>query len=167
MATSANGFIARTNDKTDWSSVELDAYMSKVKETGNLVVGRKTYELMLNDPSPDADMEKVGNPLVVVVTNSKKYKDNDSTKFVSSAKESLAFLQSKNFTHVMVAGGSKLIASFLTEGLVDELFLDIEPLLFGQGIPLLIPTELELNLQLLDTKILGKNSVQLHYKVIY
>lgn len=164
MAISANGLIAREDHRTDWSDEELKSYISKVKETGNLIIGRRTYEIMQQDTSPDANMSNLGNPQIVVISN-KKSKDTSSAKFVSSPKAAIEFLKSKNFTCAMVAGGSKLIASFLKERLVDEIFLDIEPILFGKGIPLLFPVELEENLQLIGTKMLGKNTIQLHYKI--
>lgn len=40
MATSINGYIATTNHETPWSDQEFESYSNKVKEVGNLVLGK-------------------------------------------------------------------------------------------------------------------------------
>ena len=47
-------------------------------------------------------------------------------------------------------------------GLVDELILVVEPVLFGKGLPLLTE-DLDRRLELLDVKKVNQNTVQLHY----
>ena len=42
MAISANGYIAKLNHDTPWSDEELQSYSEKVKEAGNLIIGRTT-----------------------------------------------------------------------------------------------------------------------------
>lgn len=62
-------------------------------------------------------------------------------------------------------GGQQTISQFIQKGLVDEIYLDVEPLIFGQGIPLFSPADFELKLELLEVKNLSAQTVQLHYKV--
>ncbi len=54
----------------------------------------------------------------------------------------------------------------MEKGLVDEIYLDIEPFVFGSGIKLFADGEWENKLKLLGTKLLSRNTIQLHYKVI-
>jgi len=42
----------------------------------------------------------------------------------------------RDFEEVIVAGGGMLNASFIADNLVDEICLDIEPIILGEGIPL-------------------------------
>lgn len=165
MAISANGMIARKNDKTDWSEDESNSYIGKVKECGNLVIGRRTYELMQGDENKDADTEVLGDPLIVVLTGSSSFKDEKKLKFVKTPKEAIDFLRQKDFDTVMVAGGSQVDAAFLEEGLIDEIYLDVEPLVFGDGIPLFTPTDFEYKLKLLRVRKLSDQTIQLHYQV--
>ena len=72
----------------------------------------------------------------------------------------------KKFETVIIAGGGILNSSFLKEGLIDELYLDIEPIAFGKGINVFENEDFEANLELLETKQLSPNEIQLHYKVI-
>jgi dihydrofolate reductase len=53
---------------------------------------------------------------------------------------------------------------FLAAGLVDEVYLTIEPVLFGQGIPF-TREPLRVPLKLLDTTNLNASTVLLHYAI--
>lgn len=55
---------------------------------------------------------------------------------------------------------------FMKEGLIDEIYLDVEPIIFGKGIPLFTSEDFEYNFQMLDFKKLNENTIQLHYKVL-
>ncbi len=46
MAMTTNGYIARTNNDTPWSNEEWLSFAKKVEEVKNLVMGRKTFEIM-------------------------------------------------------------------------------------------------------------------------
>lgn len=59
-----------------------------------------------------------------------------------------------------------IIPAFMKEGLINEIYLDVEPLIFGKGIKLFADSDFEYNLELLEVNKLNENTVQLHYKVI-
>lgn len=48
-------------------------------------------------------------------------------------REALSMLYSSGVRHVMVEGGSRILSSFLTAGLVDELIVYLAPTLLGSG----------------------------------
>ena len=54
----------------------------------------------------------------------------------------------------------------LLENLIDELYLDVEPIVFGTGIRLFKEEDFEAKLKLVETKKLSANEMQLHYEVI-
>jgi dihydrofolate reductase len=54
----------------------------------------------------------------------------------------------------------------LAENLVDEIYLDIEPIAFGSGIPLFRDKDFECKLKLLGQKNISDNEIQLHYAVL-
>ena len=62
--------------------------------------------------------------------------------------------------------GGKLATSFLKEGLVNEIYLNVEPIVFGKGIPIFTNENFEKNLELLQVKKFSKNEVRLHYMVL-
>lgn len=81
-------------------------------------------------------------------------------------------LYQKGYKNVLVEGGPTLLASFLKENLLDEIFLTIVPKIFGteQGTTLtlvegyLFPKNAIKKLSLLSVKKLG-SELYLHYKV--
>ena len=52
-------------------------------------------------------------------------------------REALTMLYETGIRHIMVEGGSKILSSFLTAGLVDELIVYLAPTLLGSGTPAL------------------------------
>lgn len=66
----------------------------------------------------------------------------------------------------MVCGGGKLNAAFMKENLIDEIYLDVEPVVHGKGIRLFADADFEAKLKLLGTNKFSKNEIQMHYRVI-
>lgn len=159
MAITANGYIARDDDSTPWSNEEWEAYAEEVKKVDNIIIGLRTYELMKDD-----GFEKIGNPLVVVVS-SKDYANNTEAIFVKTPEEALEVVLQKGFTATTINGGSTLLSSFAQKGLIDEVILDVEPFLFGKGIPLFKEIDAELELELQEARKIGQNGIQLRYSV--
>lgn len=161
MAISINGLIAKSDDDTSWiSREEWDSYSTAVQSAGNLIVGRRTYGILTEQPE-FIELKKVK---VVVVS-----KGNIATKaenhFVASSPKQALELFGDNDT-VMVAGGGILNAAFMTENLVDELFIDIEPIILGEGIPLFIGKNFTTKLKYLGQKMITENEIQLHYEIV-
>ena len=75
------------------------------------------------------------------------------------------FKESNGYDKAMVAGGT-LATSFLKNGLVNEIYLNIEPIVFGKGIPLFSNENFEKKLKLLQVKRFSENEVRLHYKIL-
>lgn len=162
MAMTANGYTAKENDdvwfvsKPSWKSFDAVS-----KRLGNIIMGSRTCSLSIKDgtfPYPDR--------LNIVVSSKQVEHDyGDEVIFVKSPKAALAVLKKKGFKTAFIAGGATLNASFLKEGLVDELYLDIEPVLLGKGIKLFAECDVERKLTLKGVKKIAKDEIQLHYAV--
>lgn len=159
MAQTVNGFIAKLDNATPWSDEEWEVYKKKVGKAGNIIIGRKTYDIMKDDGFGD-----MGNPFVIVVSQ-QNFSNTENVAFVKTPQEALQVARDKGFAEVLITGGSQINGLFLKENLVDEIFLDVEPLLFGQGIPLFSLYENDFQLELVEAKPYGKNGLQLHYTV--
>jgi len=160
LAITANSLIARENDATDWvSPIEWKNYAAMVAKAGNIIIGRRTYEVMLRNK----EFSKLGKVKVVVVST--KLKINKKITVVKSPQEALTFLRRERFSLALVCGGGKLNSSFMKASLIDELYLDIEPIILGTGIKLFAEAEFDAKLELLRIKKLSKDEVQLQYKV--
>lgn len=101
--------------------------------------------------------------LVVVSRKGLKILDKNHI-VVSSPKE--AFKELKDFEEIIVAGGGNLNTSFMKDNLIDEIYLDIEPILIGKGIKLFEGGDFEANLRLLNVKNVSDVFVKLHYEVL-
>ena len=162
MATSVNGLIAKNDDSSDFiTEVESQSYAKKVLKAGALIVGKRTYGV-LSKQSEFQEFLKAGVKIVAV--SHKNFEVNPNHFVARSPKEALEIL--KDFKEVIVAGGSMLNVSFITENLVDEIYLDIEPIILGKGIPLFKEKDFERNLKLLGQKKISDNEIQLHYEVL-
>ena len=161
MAISANGMIAKTSDDTSWiSKEEWNSYSVAVRKAGNLVVGRRTYTILTQQPEFSEFKDVV---LVVVSKEARIQLVSSKHHLTESPRAALDLL--KNFKEVVVAGGSILNNAFLAENLIDEIYLDIEPIIISKGIPLFCGDALEQTLDLIGLKKITDNEVQLHYKV--
>jgi dihydrofolate reductase len=95
-------------------------------------VGHKTYE------SAKSVIKLTPKTLRIVLTNKPKKFTNEvvvgQLEFSSERVEELvARLSQKRYREVLVVGGGEVKAVFLKAGLINDIFLTIEPLLFGQG----------------------------------
>ena len=161
MAVSANGMIAKSDDDTSWvSKEEWNSYSSAVRKAGCIIMGRRTYHILVKQP----EFAEFKDVKLIVVSN-EDFETLTPNHFVArSPKEALELL--KDFKEVVVAGGGILNASFLSENLVDEIYLDIEPIILGEGIPVFKDKNFERNLKLIGQKKIADNEVQLHYQVL-
>jgi dihydrofolate reductase len=162
MAISINGFVAGENDDTSWVSKEdWNSFIKIASGVGNVIIGRRTYEVM----SDRGELDNFKGLNVIVVTDGEL---SGLLKFVVTAKspmEALEKLQSKGFEKALVAGGGGLNSSFLKGKLIDEIYVDIEPQILGKGIHLFESSAVNQKLKFLEVNKLGKNSIQLHYKI--
>ena len=161
MAISANGCIADTKGNTPWSDDEWKQFQKHVNGCGNMVIGRKTYEVMAKGKAFDA----VNNPSVVVVSRSLKIKNKNGFTVVQSPQQALLLLKKAGYKTITVAGGTQLNSAFIKQGLVDEMILDIEPVLIGKGMPLLASSAFMQSLKLLGTS-RYKGGISLRYGII-
>ena len=161
VAISVDGFIAKKNDDTSWiSKEEWDGFSLMVRKAGNLIVGHRTYNILTKQP----EFAELKDVQLVVVAHQDFQTLTPNHRVAHSPKEALELL--KDFATVIIAGGSHLNATFLAEGLIDEIYLDIEPIILGQGIPLFNSGNFDIRLQLLEHKKISDNEIQLHYKVL-
>lgn len=161
MAISANGMIANSDGGASWiTETENKSYGRICRDAGCLVVGRRTYQILVKLP----EFAELQGVQVVAVSKNGFVTENPDHLVAHSPKEALEKL--KDFATVIVAGGGMLNASFLEQQLIDEIYLDVEPIVLGKGIKLFADSDVEARLELIGTKQLSPNEIQLHYRVV-
>ena len=164
MGVSANGYIAKENGNSEFTSDEdLKGFYDQSKSAGNIILGKNTYIEAVKYgyfPFPDA--------LNIIVSHQDIHNEWGDNVLVTdkSPKDILRMLEAKDFKTAFVAGGGQLNSSFLKENLVDEIYLDVEPLIFGKGIRVFAESDFEYDLDLMEVNKLNADTVQLHYKIL-
>lgn len=172
IATSLEGFIARTDGAIDWLHGDSEAeipgedfgYAVFAEQTDCMVIGRGTFEAVRAfEPWPYAGRR------VIVLSNSMSSPPNgfeDKIEVRNSAPAALAKeLYDSGVRHVYLDGG-KLIQSFMRAGLVDDMIVTRLPILIGAGRPLFGPLETDVRLKHDWTKIYDNGFVQSRYERI-
>jgi dihydrofolate reductase len=143
-----NGKITMGDDPEvrHWSSESDQEYYSGIWRDSRLIVmGSNTYRLNVITPS--------SSRLILVMTGSpESYRSGEiagQLEFTDKSPSELVELYRKTTVDRMtVVGGPLVASSFLREKLIDELWLTIEPQLFGRGLNLIADDDLRVRLHL-------------------
>jgi len=148
MTMSLDGFVEDADGSSGPLYEDVDVlgtsdYMKAMQEeTGAVLMGRRTFE-MGGDPDSWADEGyEFQVPIVVVTHNpperSPKGTDRLSFTFVTEGLEVAVAraAEAAGDRAVTVVGGADVTRQLLAAGLVDELRVDVMPVLLGAGLPL-------------------------------
>lgn len=164
MVMSLNGKIANPDGTYHWASKEdWENFRAQYKKAGCIIIGRNTYDKLKDKPS----FPTKGCTCVVVTHDRSLQNQNPSIIITQDApRDILKMLANKGFTEVLIGGGGQINSLFMKENLIDEVLIDIEPLIVGRGIPLFAESDFDAKLHLLSTKKLNQHTLQLHYRVM-
>lgn len=129
VVVSRDGYIAGKYDDTSRvSQQERQQFARTVDGIGNMIVGRRTYEIMKREH----EFDYLQDPFVVVM--SKRNHPSEPNRHITHAKPKniLKFLDEKWRSSTVVAGGLQINKLFLEQWLVDRLIVDKEPVEVGE-----------------------------------
>jgi dihydrofolate reductase len=155
----------------EWSSAEDFEHFQKVKSQNNLLVmGSGTFE-GVKDIEKAGLKPEIGRLRVVLTSRPKrflKFAVPGQIEFSSEIPTALVSrLKKQGYKQMLLVSGGKVATSFFKENLVDELWLTIEPKIFGSGEPLVQEGNFDINLKLLSVNTLNKQgTLLLKYKVL-
>lgn len=160
IATSLDGYIARTDGRIDWLFTDADyGYAEFFAGIDTVLMGRRTLEDCLRfDPwpnagkrtiafsrtlrvAPRADVECTAEPVAAVVQR----------------------LREQPGRHLWLVGGGELIRSFLEADLIDEYIISIHPIVLGEGRPLFPAIGRDVGLRHVGTQAYPSGLVTLRY----
>lgn len=173
MSVSLDGYIEGPNHEIGWHLVddEFNAYaVEMLKATDVLIMGRKTYELMAgywptaedNDPVVKERMNST--PKLVFSRTLKNVEWQNSRLATGSIADEVARLKQVPGDGVLTVGRSELAASFLDQGLMDELHIILTPILLGGGKTVLDGIKRRYPLRLLSTQQFNSGNVVVTYE---
>jgi dihydrofolate reductase len=175
LANSLDNYIARKDGGYDWLhwSDEVAEISAKFMNTVDaLLIGRKTYEAMLNHGQssfPGAKNYVFTHSKRKAAALEKKVTGKKAGHSVTViAEEAAAFvkkLKQKKGKGIVVFGGGELAKSLFDADLIDEIVLNIHPVLLGSGIPLFHEMKRQINLELIDYRVLKGGYLAVTYRV--
>ncbi|MEN9921197.1 MAG: dihydrofolate reductase FolA [Candidatus Parcubacteria bacterium] len=157
-AQSLDGFISPKEHTTSlsWTSgADKEFFIKKTKETGVVVMGRTTFET-IGKALP-------GRRTIVYTSRSLNIEGVETTS--ESPAVLLTRLEQEGHESVAICGGSSIYSLFLESGLVQKLYITLEPIVFGEGIPLFSKLHMK-KLELISSTPLSQNTLLLEYQII-
>lgn len=135
---------------------EIDDINLKAKQAGNIIIGRKSYEIFKDSP--------IFKGIDVVVISSTS--NFSGVKVAPSPREALDYLSSSGYDNAFIIGGVTLANTFLSQRLIKEMYINIEPYI-ENGLKLEPFDNKLMNLEFLSNKEIGNSGiVQIHYNLI-
>ncbi len=133
-----------------WSSHQDQDYYKKVWDESRLIVmGSSTFNADTFNPSPD-------HQIIIMTGHPDRYKSFEVPGQMEFTNETPVDLSSRFVTRghqqMLVVGGPHIATSFLKEQLIDELWLTIEPKIFGTGENFATDAKLDIDLRLIQSE---------------
>ena len=160
-AVSADGYIARDSSapSTVWTSKDdKKRFVELTKRAKVIVTGQNTWKTFGGRPLKER---------LNIIYSSERLPDMPPEVEITSKSplELLKELESRGYSEVAICGGSQIYTMFMQAGVVDRLYLTVEPVLFGDGIRL-FKAPLDAKLKLIeDQKTEGGNRL-VEYEVL-
>lgn len=156
-AQSLDGYISplsHTNSMSWTSGADKEFFKKRTKEAGVVIMGRTTFET-IGKALPERKM-------IVYSSNPIEVDGIETTHL--SPKDLLTQLEQEGHTEVAICGGASIYSLFLNSGLVSKLYITLEPIMFGEGIPLFKDIS-QTKLSLVSSTPLDQNALLLEYQI--
>ena len=162
MNVAANGKVLLAEDARHQAPQEAMAFfMQMAVQSGNLVLGRKAYELILQNP----DVRKFFDGVEIVILSGAG-EAIEGYKVVETPEQAIKYLATKGHSEVIIGGGIATYNAFLQADLVTELYMNIMPVITGNGGIIGSKDDVLLQYKLAGHKLLTNDVLQLHLSKI-
>ena len=179
MHTSLDGFVAGLKGELDWANIddELFDFVATMTDTADTALyGRVTYEMMQSywpkageqpnatkhDKEHSAWYNKVSK---VVLSKTISEKGLDNTTIISGQlTDNINKIKKQDGKNILIFGSPGASQSLLNQGLIDEFWLFVNPIILGQGLPLFKDITGTTKLKLVESKTFACGVIALHYE---
>jgi dihydrofolate reductase len=163
-ASSLDALITGPDEAIDWirqsdDTAELMARMWKGVDT--MLMGRKTYEFALRMGGPI----QWGKIKTYVFSRTLESVSGGAELVSTDAAEFVRELKAQDGGGIVIMGGGELGSALIEASLVDEIGLNVHPLLLGGGTPAFAPMSRRVELELLEARKLSEGCVLVRYRV--
>lgn len=165
IAMSEDGFIAGDNDNLDFlnpyqSGAEDYGYYDFIQSVGSILVGRKTYDKVLDMGYPYHE-----DKLVYVISRTK----NSTSKFLNfyggDLKALIDKLKNSEAGNIYCDGGAELAHTLFKLRLIDEMIISVVPVLLKRGTLLFEKGNIPDQFQFIQRKEYNSGFIQSRYQL--
>lgn len=179
MHSSLDGFVAGLNGEMNWITVDeeiFDFVKTMTDNADTALYGRVTYQMMeaywptagekpnasKHDKEHSIWYKKVSKVVLSKTINETGLKN---TKVIrENLIEEINNLKQQLGKNILIFGSPRASRSLLNNGLIDEFWIFVNPILLGQGIQLFKNVPETVKLRFLESKAFASGVVALHYK---
>ncbi|CAM3095934.1 dihydrofolate reductase family protein [Leuconostoc rapi] len=165
-AISLDGFLADEEDDLQWlldtNLGGKSTYEAFEEQISTFVMGRKTFEIaqqLMGQQALYAGKEKV------VFSRHNLIDQKDITYVSGDVVSIIKKYQQQSGDNIWIIGGGSILKPLLEANMIDEFWIQIVPILLGQGKRLFEPGNYRYRLQTVDTTQLGEMT-EIHLKKV-
>jgi len=179
MHTSLDGFVAGVNGEMNWIKVDesIFDFVGTMTETADTALyGRVTYEMMQSywptagDPPNASKHDKehaawYNKVKKIVLSKTMSEAGLNNTRIISDQlTANINQIKEENSRNILIFGSPRASQSLLNEGLVDEFWLFVNPIILGKGMPLFKGISGTTKLKFIESKTFDCGVIALHYE---
>ena len=180
MHVSLDGFTEGPDGALDWIIVDDEVWEDFIQlqnAADTALFGRVNFQgfasywptAASNPASSKYEVEHsnwLNQSLKIVFSTTLKQTDWANTSIVSeNITSEIAKLKQQSGKNLLLFGGAGIAQAFMAQGLIDELRLNVDPVVVGAGKSLFKDTHDRIDLKLLETRTFRSGVVGLHYEV--
>lgn len=178
MHTSLDGFVAGPNGEMNWIKVDdeiFDFVGTMTDQSDTALYGRVTYEMMEGywptaGDAPDASKHDKEHsawynkvPKVVLSRTLEESGLNNTMVIKDNLSSRINEIKNREGENIIIFGSPGASQSLMAEGLVDEFWLFVNPVLLGEGKPLFKDIHGTVQLELKESRTFKCGVIALHY----
>jgi dihydrofolate reductase len=165
-ACSLDGFIAPSDGSMDWLHFSRDVQdvMTRYWATvDTMLMGRKTWEFaMAHGGAGGGSMSGI---TTYVFSRTLADVGGDANLVSDDAGEFVRRLKQQPGKGICVMGGGELAQSLFEAGVIDEVGLNVQPILLGSGVPFFRDAGRRIPLELTEARVIDGGCVLMNYRV--
>ena len=179
MHTSLDGFVAGPNGEMNWIKVDeemFDFVATMTNKADTALYGRVTYDMMQSywpnaGQKPNASKHDIEHSewynqvsKVVLSTTLSQEGLSNTTVISNQLADNINKIKKQEGKNILIFGSPRASHSLLNEGLIDEFWLFVNPILLGHGMPLFKGITETTKLNLVESKTFECGVIALHYE---
>jgi dihydrofolate reductase len=179
MHTSLDGFVAGLNGEMNWINLDealFDFIATMTAQADTALYGRVTYEMMQSywpkaGEQPNATKHDIehsnwyNNVSKVVLSKTIHETGLHNTRVIGDhLSDNINKIKQQDGKNILIFGSPGASQTLLNEGLIDEFWLFVNPIILGKGMPLFKDLTKITKLNLVESKTFARGVIALHYR---